>query len=119
MYQSPAKAGRKKKEEETEVWKWWEEEPHPKGIKWLTLEHKGPYFAPPYERLPANVQLMYDGKPLTLSEKAEEAAGFFAKMLEHDYTKKDVFCENFFQDWRKVSGWVGGRGKNNWVVRGR
>jgi hypothetical protein len=40
---------------------------------------------------------------MELSEKAEEAAGFFAKMLDHDYTKKDVFCKNFFEDWRKVS----------------
>ena len=39
---------------------------------------------------------------MELSEKAEEAAGFFAKMLDHDYTKKDIFCNNFFQDWRKV-----------------
>ena len=36
---SPTKKGRKKKEEEREVWKWWEEEPHPEGVKWLTLEH--------------------------------------------------------------------------------
>lgn len=21
------------------MWKWWEEEPHPEGVKWLTLEH--------------------------------------------------------------------------------
>ena len=40
---------------------------------------------------------------MELSEKAEEAAGFFAKMLDHDYTTKDVFCKNFFEDWRKVS----------------
>ena len=38
---SPVKGGRgKKKEEEREVWKWWEEEPHPEGVKWVTLEHK-------------------------------------------------------------------------------
>ena len=100
--QSPVKGGKKKKEEEP-VWKWWEEEPHPPGVKWLTLEHKGPYFAPPYERLPPNVNFLYNGKPMALSEKAEEAAGFFAKMLSHDYTTKEVFCKNFFQDWRKVS----------------
>ena len=68
----------------------------------MTLEHKGPYFAPPYERLPAHVKFLYDGKPMELSEKAEEAAGFFAKMLDHDYTSKEIFCKNFFQDWRKV-----------------
>ena len=39
---------------------------------------------------------------MKLSEKAEEAATFFGKMLDHDYTKKDVFCQNFFADWRKV-----------------
>ena len=39
---------------------------------------------------------------MKLSEGAEEAATFFAKMLDHDYTKKDVFCTNFFADWRKV-----------------
>lgn len=39
---------------------------------------------------------------MKLSEGAEEAATFFAKMLDHDYTKKDVFCQNFFADWRKV-----------------
>ena len=43
------------------------------------------------------------GKQMKLSESAEEAATFFGKMLDHDYTKKDVFCENFFADWRKVS----------------
>ena len=41
---------------------------------------------------------------MELSEGAEEAAGFFAKMLDHDYTKKDIFCDNFFADWRKVCG---------------
>ena len=106
--QSPVKGGRKKKEDEPPVWKWWEEEPHPDGIKWLTLEHSGPYFAPPYEPLPPEVEFLYDGKAIQLSEKAEEAAGFFAKMLDHDYTTKDVFCNNFFEDWRKVGGWMFG-----------
>ena len=27
------------KKEEEEVWRWWDEEPHPDGIKWKTLEH--------------------------------------------------------------------------------
>lgn len=98
---SPAKGGKKKKEDEAPVWKWWEEEPLQHGIKWLTLEHNGPYFAPPYELVPDHVEFLYDGKAVKLSEKAEEAAGFFAKMLDHDYTSKDVFCNNFFEDWRR------------------
>ena len=43
------------------------------------------------------------GEVMELSEAAEEAATFFAKMLDHDYTTKDVFCNNFFADWRKVT----------------
>lgn len=39
---------------------------------------------------------------MALSEGAEEVAGFYAKMLDHDYTTKDVFNTNFFKDWRKV-----------------
>lgn len=39
---------------------------------------------------------------MTLSADAEEVATFFAKMLDHEYTTKDVFRKNFFKDWRKV-----------------
>lgn len=42
------------------------------------------------------------GKAMVLSEETEECAGFYARMLDHDYTTKDVFNNNFFKDWRKV-----------------
>ena len=29
-------------------------------------------------------------------------ATFFAKMLDHEYTTKDMFRKNFYKDWRKV-----------------
>ncbi|XP_056649052.1 DNA topoisomerase I, mitochondrial isoform X2 [Diorhabda sublineata] len=96
------KKGKKKKEEEQEVWKWWEEEKKDDGVKWTFLEHKGPVFAPPYEPLPKDVKFLYDGKEVRLSEPAEEVAGFYAKMLDHDYTTKEIFNKNFFKDWRKV-----------------
>ncbi|CAH0558087.1 unnamed protein product [Brassicogethes aeneus] len=100
--ESPKKGGRKKKEEEPqEVWKWWEEEKKDDGTKWSFLEHKGPVFAPPYERLPKNVKFSYNGEEMRLSEEAEEVAGFYAKMLDHDYTTKEAFNKNFFKDWRK------------------
>jgi len=91
----------KKEEVKEEVWRWWEETPHPEGIKWKTLEHNGPYFPPAYERLPKNVKFYYDGELMELSEGAEEVATFYSKMLEHDYSKKDIFNNNFFEDWRK------------------
>lgn len=98
---SPVK-GKKKPKEEEEVWKWWEEEPHPEGIKWVTLEHNGPYFPPLYERLPKDVKFHYDGKHLVLSDEAEEVAGFYARMIEHEYASKDIFNRNFMEDWKKV-----------------
>lgn len=39
---------------------------------------------------------------MKLSTAAEEVALFFAQMLDHEYTTKDVFRNNFFRDWRKV-----------------
>ncbi|CAG9854389.1 unnamed protein product [Phyllotreta striolata] len=100
--ESPKKGKKKAKEEEVEVWKWWEEDKKDDGVKWNFLEHKGPVFAPPYEPLPKDVKFKYNGKVVELSEDAEEVAGFYAKMLDHDYTTKDIFNTNFFKDWRKV-----------------
>lgn len=94
---------KKKKEEEPEqVWKWWEEEKKSDGTKWKYLEHKGPVFAPAYEPVPKNVKFKYDGKEMELSEETEEIATFYARMLDHDYTTKEVFNTNFFKDWRSV-----------------
>lgn len=39
---------------------------------------------------------------MLLSKDAEEVATFYAKMLDHEYTAKPVFNQNFFKDWRKV-----------------
>lgn len=66
------------------------------------MEHKGPVFAPDYEPLPENVKFYYDGKEMRLSQDAEEVAGFYARMLDHEYTTKSTFNNNFFNDWRKV-----------------
>ncbi|XP_068598339.1 DNA topoisomerase I, like [Brachionichthys hirsutus] len=94
--------GKKKaKKEPEEKWKWWEEERYTDGVKWKFLEHKGPVFAPPYEPLPDKVKFYYDGKHMKLRTEAEEVATFFAKMLDHEYTSKDIFRKNFFKDWRK------------------
>ena len=79
-----------------------EEEPKEEGVKWKTLEHKGPVFATAYEPLPDNVKFYYDGKVMVLSEPAEEVAGFYARMLDHDYTTRELFNSNFFKDWRNV-----------------
>ncbi|XP_055004095.1 DNA topoisomerase I, mitochondrial isoform X2 [Boleophthalmus pectinirostris] len=92
---------KKKEEEEQNRWRWWEEEKYEDGVKWKFLEHKGPYFPPEYQPVPDDVQFYYDGKPVKLSLVAEEVALYFAQMLDHEYTTKEVFRENFFKDWRK------------------
>ncbi|KAL5967517.1 DNA topoisomerase 1 [Taenia solium] len=93
---------RTKEEEGETVWKWWEEKNSDGKYKWRFLEHNGPLFAPPYVPLPENVPFFYDGQRIKLSEAAEEVAGFYAKMLDHDYTKMEVFNNNFFKDWQRV-----------------
>eukprot|EP00736_Rhodelphis_marinus_P006191 Rmarinus@m.10293 len=70
------------------------------GVKWKTLEHRGVIFPPPYE--PHGVKIKYNGEPVTLSPAAEEAATFFAVMLETDYAKKEKFINNFFGDFKKI-----------------
>ncbi|XP_007553331.1 DNA topoisomerase I, mitochondrial [Poecilia latipinna] len=92
---------KKKEEEEQSRWRWWEEERYEDGVKWKCLEHNGPYFPPEYQPLPDNVNFFYNGKKMKLSLAAEEVALFFAQMLDHEYTTKKVFRENFFRDWRK------------------
>uniref|UniRef100_A0A6Q2XDX6 DNA topoisomerase I n=1 Tax=Esox lucius TaxID=8010 RepID=A0A6Q2XDX6_ESOLU len=100
LFKAGAESKKVKKEPE-EKWKWWEEERATDGSKWRFLEHKGPVLAPPYEPLPGHVRFFYDGKPMKLSAAAEEVATFFAKMLDHEYTTKDIFRKNFYKDWRK------------------
>ncbi|GMR53527.1 hypothetical protein PMAYCL1PPCAC_23722, partial [Pristionchus mayeri] len=98
--ESPVKK-KKKDEEQDDVWEWWKEDKKPAGVKWNSLAHKGPLFAPPYERLPKNVHFKYNGEVVHLNEDAEEIAGFYGRMLDHDYTSNDIFNKNFFHDWRK------------------
>ncbi|XP_028813786.1 DNA topoisomerase 1 isoform X3 [Denticeps clupeoides] len=90
-----------KEEEEQQRWRWWEEEKYEAGIKWKFLEHKGPYFPPEYNPLPENLNFYYNGEKLKLGLRAEEVALYFAQMLDHEYTTREVFRNNFFKDWRK------------------
>lgn len=99
--ESPKK--RKKKEEpEEEIWRWWEEKKYADGRKWTTLEHKGPLFDDPYVPLPNNIKFYYNNEHVKLCVESEEVMGFYARMIDHDYTKKEVFNTNFFNDWRKT-----------------
>ncbi|XP_071518331.1 DNA topoisomerase I, mitochondrial isoform X2 [Panulirus ornatus] len=98
----PESPSKKPKKEEEPVWKWWEETKRDDGLKWTFLEHKGPVMAEAYQRLPKDIKFYYNGEAMELSEETEEVAGFYARMLDHEYTTKEIFNTNFMKDWRKV-----------------
>jgi DNA topoisomerase-1 len=110
---SPAKKGKGKKddsEEAEEVYRWWDApKKEDDTVKWETLQHNGVVFPPPYEPLPKNVKLLYDGIPLTLSVEAEEIAGFFGAMLNSTHNVENpTFQKNFFVDFTEEVKKTGG-----------
>merc|ERR1712137_1418077 len=109
---SAKKAKKVKKEEPPEErWEWWNEDPAEKekreasGIKWTSLEHKGPLFPPEYTPLPKGVYMTYKGNKVKLEPEAEEVMTFYASMINTDYVtdanKSKLFNKNFFKDWRE------------------
>jgi len=79
----------------------------PKGYKWITLSHNGPYFTwimEPYK--PHGEPIIYDGKSYKLTPKSEEVANFWAKRLTTDesatvvHTKDALFRKNFWSDFK-------------------
>ncbi|KAL9631059.1 MAG: hypothetical protein Q9204_004414 [Flavoplaca sp. TL-2023a] len=97
-------------EDEEEEYRWWEDPTKGDGTtKWTTLEHAGVVFPPPYEPLPRNVKLLYDGKPVTLAPEAEEVATFFGSMLNSTHNVENpTFQKNFFADFQEILKKTGG-----------
>ncbi len=97
-------------EEEEEEYRWWEDPTKGDGSqKWTTLEHAGVVFPPPYEPLPKNVKMRYDGVPVTMDPAAEEVAGFFGAMLNSTHNVENpTFQKNFFEDFCAVLDKTGG-----------
>lgn len=102
-------------EEEEEEFRWWDApKKEDDSIKWTTLEHNGVIFPPPYEPLPKNVKLYYDGKPVELHVEAEEVATFFGSMLHSTLNVENpVFQRNFFNDFKDVLKKTGGAKDKN------
>ncbi|KAK2765379.1 DNA topoisomerase 1 [Arachnomyces sp. PD_36] len=114
---TPAKKSRgKMKKEDTEEaeaeeeYRWWEDPTKGDGtVKWTTLEHNGVVFPPPYEPLPKNVKMKYNGIPITLAPDAEEVAGFFGSMLNSTHNVENpTFQKNFFSDFTEIIKKTGG-----------
>ena len=117
---SPKKNGKAMKKEDTEQdeeaeadeeeYRWWEDPTKGDGTKkWTTLEHAGVVFPPPYQPLPKNVRMLYDGKPVRMAPEAEEVAGFFGGMLNSTHNVENpTFQKNFFEDFTKILKETGG-----------
>ncbi len=97
-------------EEEEEEARWWDNPMAGDGTKkWDTLEHSGVVFPPPYEQLPKNVKMKYDGKPVSMHPDAEEVAGFFGSMLNSTHNVENpTFQKNFFNDFKEILKKTGG-----------
>lgn len=97
-------------DEEDEEYRWWDDPTKGDGTKkWTTLEHNGVVFPPPYEPLPKNVKMKYNGTPLTLHPDAEEVASFFGTMLNSEHNVGNpVFTKNFFTDFKDILKKTGG-----------
>ncbi|KAJ5245892.1 DNA topoisomerase 1 [Penicillium chermesinum] len=96
--------------DEDDEYHWWEDPTKGDGTKkWTTLEHNGVVFPPPYEPLPENVKMKYNGTPVTLHPDAEEVASFFGTMLNSEHNVKNpVFQKNFFMDFKDILKKTGG-----------
>lgn len=97
-------------EEQEEEYHWWEDPTKGDGTTgWKTLEHNGVIFPPPYEPLPKNVKMLYDGTPVSMALEAEEIAGFFGAMLNSEHNVENpTFQTNFFNDFQSMLGETGG-----------
>ncbi|KAL1868041.1 hypothetical protein VTK73DRAFT_3866 [Phialemonium thermophilum] len=108
--EEPEDEGEGEEGEEDEELKWWNApKKEDDTIKWTTLEHNGVLFPPPYQPLPKNVKLYYDGKAVDLHPEAEEVATFFGSMLHQtQHVENPVFQKNFFGDFKEILEKTGG-----------
>lgn len=97
-------------EEGEEEFRWWENMGDGSDTtKWKTLEHNGVMFPPGYEPLPKNVQLLYDGKGVSMHPEAEEIAYAFGAMLHSTLNVENpTFQKNFFNDFKEMLDKTGG-----------
>ena len=121
---TPKKKSKLKKEEteqdeeaeaEEEEYRWWEDPTKGDGTKkWTTLEHAGVIFPPPYQSLPKNIKMRYDGTPVSMAPEAEEIAGFFGSMLNSTHNVENpTFQKNFFHDFQDMLKKTGGATDKN------
>ena len=68
--------------------------------KWNTLKHNGVLF--PSEYISHGMPLICKGEYIYLDKEAEEIATMYAKYIETEYIKNNIFRNNFWKDWKRV-----------------
>ena len=66
--------------------------------KWSTLTHNGVYFAPELDPLPKEVFLKFKGKRFELNKLGADMAQSYARLINTEHVKSQVFRDNFFND---------------------
>jgi len=70
------------------------------GIMWNTMEHHGIMFPPPYA--PHNKPLIYQNHKIHLPPAVEELATYWCSQIGLESETKEVFINNFWQEFRKM-----------------
>ena len=89
----------------SQVYKWWEADALPSGVKWRAMEHPGLTFPAAY--VPHGAPLLYAGAPQALSPAAEELASAYATIpadgpqLGTPKTAR-IFNKNFWEAFAKT-----------------
>ncbi len=68
--------------------------------QWNILQHNGPMFPPPY--IPHKIPIIINNKEIILPELAEEYATMYAKYIDTDYVKNNIFNKNFWKEFKAV-----------------
>jgi DNA topoisomerase-1 len=66
--------------------------------QWTVLKHNGPMFPPEY--IPHKIPVIINNVETILPDEAEEYATMYAKYVDTDYTKSNIFNKNFWKDFK-------------------
>jgi len=66
--------------------------------QWTVLQHNGPLFPPEY--IPHKIPIIINNTKHLLEPLAEEYATMYAKFIDTDYVKSNLFKKNFWKDFK-------------------
>ena len=67
-------------------------------MQWTVLKHNGPMFPPEY--IPHKTPVIINNTEVILPSLAEEYASMYARYIDTDYVKSNIFNKNFWKDFK-------------------